>query len=120
MARGRGLAAGATATETVKPVRTAELTTLVPWSQVPGLEDVSGIGRYTTQVDLGADWTDRDGAYLELGEVTDTFRVRVNGEPVRPVRPAAPARRPRRRCCAAAPTSSRSRWPPPCSTGCGP
>jgi hypothetical protein len=70
---------GATATETIKPVRTAELTTLVPWSQIPGLEDVSGIGRYTTEVDLGSDWTDRDGAWLELGEVTDTFRVRVNG-----------------------------------------
>ena len=70
---------GATATETVKPVRTAELTTLVPWSQIPGLEDVSGLGRYTTQVDLGSDWTDRDGAWLELGEVTDTFRVTVNG-----------------------------------------
>lgn len=70
---------GATATETVKPVRTVELTSLVPWSQIPGLEDVSGIGRYTTEVDLGSDWTDRDGAWLELGEVTDTFRVTVNG-----------------------------------------
>jgi hypothetical protein len=70
---------GATATETIKPVRTLQLGTLVPWSQVPGLEDVSGLGRYTTEVDLGSDWTDRDGAWLELGEVTDTFRVSVNG-----------------------------------------
>lgn len=73
---------GATATETIKPVRTVQLSALVPWSQVPGLEDVSGIGRYTTEVDLGLDWTDRDGARLELGEVTDTFRVRVNGDAV--------------------------------------
>lgn len=70
---------GATATETIRPERTVELTTLVPWSQVPGLEDVSGIGRYRTEIDLGKDWTDRDGARLELGEVTDTFRVSVNG-----------------------------------------
>ena len=60
-------------------MRTVELSALVPWSQIPGLEDVSGVGRYTTEVDLGSDWTDRDGAWLELGEVTDTFRVKVNG-----------------------------------------
>jgi hypothetical protein len=81
---------GATATETIKPVRTVQLTTLAPWSQVPGLEDVSGVGRYTTEVDLGADWTDRDGAWLELGEVTDTFRVRVNGVAVAACDPLHP------------------------------
>lgn len=81
---------GATPTETVKPVRTLELTTLVPWSQVPELQDVSGIGRYTTEVDLGRDWDDRDGAWLELGEVTDTFRVTVNGVAVGGCDPLVP------------------------------
>ena len=71
-------------------MRTVELTTLVPWSQVPGLEDVSGIGRYTTEVDLGSDWTDRDavrekrwqaGYDLALGRVlalkvrTDAYNI---------------------------------------------
>lgn len=65
---------------TEKDVTERELGSLQPWSKVAGLEDVSGIGRYRTTVDLGADWTADDGAYLELGEVNDTFRVRVNGE----------------------------------------
>jgi hypothetical protein len=75
---------GATATETVRPVRKVHLDALLPWSQVPGLEDVSGVGVYSTTVDLGRDWTAADGAVLELGEVNDTFRVRVNGRQVAP------------------------------------
>jgi hypothetical protein len=75
---------GATATETVRPVRRVHLDALRPWSQVPGLEDVSGVGVYSTTVDLGRDWTATDGAVLELGEVNDTFRVRVNGRQVAP------------------------------------
>ncbi|MDP3893194.1 glycosyl hydrolase [Nocardioides sp.] len=76
---------GATATETLKPETRVELESLVPWSQIPGLEDASGVGRYQTVVDLGEDWDPaRDGAFLELGEVNDTFRVVVNGERVDP------------------------------------
>ena len=75
---------GATATETIRPTRDVHLDTLAPWSSVPGLEDVSGIGVYRTVVDLGADWAGGDGAVLELGEVNDTYRVRVNGTPVGP------------------------------------
>ena len=70
---------GATATETVRKVHALDLTALAPWSGLPGVEDVSGIGRYRAVVDLGQDWTELDGAYLELGEVNDTFRVTVNG-----------------------------------------
>ena len=33
------------------------------------------------------DWTEVDGAVLELGEVNDTFRVRVNGELLPPCDP---------------------------------
>jgi hypothetical protein len=72
---------------TVKETRSAELATLQSWSKVAGFEDVSGIGRYRTTINLGADWTDDDGAYLELGEVNDTFLVRVNGELLPPCDP---------------------------------
>ncbi|WP_435771472.1 glycosyl hydrolase [Nocardioides sp. SYSU DS0651] len=72
---------------TAKEVHTAELGTPQAWSRVSGFEDVSGIGRYRTVVDLGKDWTEDDGAYLELGEVNDTFRVRVNGELLPPCDP---------------------------------
>ena len=70
---------GAAVTDTLKPVRTLDLAALAPWSGLPDCADVSGIGRYRTVVDLGTDWTELDGAYLELGEVNDTFRVSVNG-----------------------------------------
>ncbi|WP_322937288.1 glycosyl hydrolase [Nocardioides bizhenqiangii] len=72
---------------TTKEQHSAELATLQSWSKVPGFEDVSGIGRYRATVDLGPDWTRDDGAYLELGEVNDTFRVSVNGEPLPPCDP---------------------------------
>ncbi|WP_168798220.1 glycosyl hydrolase, partial [Nocardioides sp.] len=75
---------------TSKVTHRADLTAPQAWSKVSGFEDVSGIGRYRTVVDLGEDWTDDDGAYLELGEVNDTFRVRVNGELLPPCDPLDP------------------------------
>ncbi|MBF8184642.1 alpha-L-rhamnosidase [Nonomuraea sp. K274] len=53
---------------------------LAPWPDIPELADVSGVGTYTTTVHLTG-----SGAYLELGEVTDTCRVRVNGRDLDPV-----------------------------------
>lgn len=74
---------GSSATETDRTVHRKHLDGLVPWSEVSGIEDASGVGRYRTVVDLGKDWKKPvDGALLELGEVTDTFRVTVNGEPL--------------------------------------
>jgi hypothetical protein len=52
---------------------------LQAWPQIPELQNVSGIGRYRTTMQLDAAWTGGYGAYLELGEVLDTFRVTVNG-----------------------------------------
>ena len=67
---------------------------------MPGFEDVSGVGRYRTTVDLGRDWTADDGAFLELGEVNDTFRVRVNGEQLAPCDPLDTIVDLGRACCA--------------------
>ncbi|MEV0614307.1 glycosyl hydrolase [Nonomuraea sp. NPDC050404] len=75
---------GASPTETSKSVHQVILDQLAPWSQIAGLADVSGIGTYSTTVNL-------DGpAYLELGEVTDTCRVTVNGHRLDPVDPLHP------------------------------
>ncbi|HEX2313881.1 MAG TPA: glycosyl hydrolase [Thermomonospora sp.] len=70
---------GPSPTETVTETHRVTLDALKPWTEIPGLEDVSGIGRYRTTVTLGRDWSRRHGAYLHLGEVTDTCRVTVNG-----------------------------------------
>lgn len=80
-------ASDSTVLDTVREEHTAELGAPSPWSRVAGLEDASGIGRYRTTLDLGDDWTDADGAVLELGEVNDTFRVRVNGKVLPPCDP---------------------------------
>ncbi|MDO0924272.1 glycosyl hydrolase [Streptomyces sp. TG1A-8] len=74
--------AGPTSTEIVR--RTLRLDALLPWSQIPDLADSAGIGRYRTTVVLPSDWTSSHGAYLELGQVSDTFRVTVNGTPLAP------------------------------------
>ncbi|MFG2348058.1 glycosyl hydrolase [Streptomyces phaeochromogenes] len=81
---------GATATRTTVVEHDLTLDALVPWSQIPELADVSGIGRYRTTVTLGDAWTGGHGARLELGAVTDTCRVTVNGhrlDPVDQIRP---------------------------------
>ncbi|NUU24897.1 MAG: alpha-L-rhamnosidase, partial [Streptomycetaceae bacterium] len=73
---------GASATQTVKPQRELALDALKSWPDIPELADVSGIGRYRTTVELGSPWSGGYGAYLELGEVFDTFTVTVNGRPL--------------------------------------
>ncbi|GAA1664534.1 glycosyl hydrolase [Nonomuraea maheshkhaliensis] len=65
---------------TAKTVHTVQLDRLVPWPEIPELADASGVGTYTARLD----W-DGSPAYLELGEVTDTCRVTVNGRRLDPV-----------------------------------
>lgn len=76
---------GASATRTKIVEHDLTLDELVPWSQIPELADVSGIGRYRTTVTLGAAWSGGHGARLELGAFTDTCRVTVNGHRLDPV-----------------------------------
>lgn len=61
------------------------LNALAPWSSIAGLEDVSGIGTYRAQVNLGSQWTSDIGAVLVLGQHSDTVRVRINGKTLGPV-----------------------------------
>jgi hypothetical protein len=55
---------------------------LLPWSAVPELADVSGVGHYRTTVEAPAGGR---RARLELGKVVDTCRVRLNGRLLPPV-----------------------------------
>jgi hypothetical protein len=57
------------------------LDALAPWNAIAELTDAAGIGRYRTTVELDEPWSGGFGALLDLGEVTDTFRVSVNGRP---------------------------------------
>ncbi len=71
---------GATATQTLHVPHSLTLDGLKAWPDIPELQDVSGIGRYTTTVQ----WDGGGGAYLDLGEVFDTYRVTVNGRALPP------------------------------------
>jgi hypothetical protein len=83
---------GNTATETAKVPHELDLDSLRAWPQIPELQDVSGIGRYTTQVELGRDWTDADrGARIELGPIFDSARLKVNGQDAGYIDPDNPA-----------------------------
>jgi hypothetical protein len=71
---------GATPQETdTSTVHTLTLNGLKAWDAIEGLEDVSGIGTYTTTFTVPAAGSATVGAVLDLGEVFDTFRVWLNG-----------------------------------------
>ncbi|CAK7214333.1 hypothetical protein SBRCBS47491_002105 [Sporothrix bragantina] len=79
-------------TESVAANKTAltlptPLATLVPWTQIPGLERVSGVGLYTTTFDV--DQENNIVYTLHLtGRILHTLRVFVNGVPVPSFDPA--------------------------------
>ncbi|MEV6346454.1 glycosyl hydrolase [Actinoplanes sp. NPDC051851] len=73
---------GAAGTATTKNPVTVRLTGLKAWPQIPELAGASGIGHYTTTVNLSSTWSRDDGATLRLGQVTDTFTLTVNGTAV--------------------------------------
>ncbi|MFJ3895815.1 glycosyl hydrolase [Streptomyces sp. NPDC090083] len=76
---------GGTATTTTVVPHSLVLDALLPWSQIPELADVGGIGRYRSTVTLPKTWTSDTGALLRLGSVSDTCRVTVNGTRLDPV-----------------------------------
>jgi hypothetical protein len=62
------------------PLVTTPTGDLPDWLTIPGLQNKSGTGLYTTTVDVGKAWTGGTGAYLDLGEVRGLARVIVNGK----------------------------------------
>jgi hypothetical protein len=68
---------------------TFNIPTLLPWKELsPSLTNVSGLGYYSTAfqwppVDVNV--TDLLGAYIDLGAIIHTVRVRVNGKPLPPL-----------------------------------
>jgi hypothetical protein len=73
---------GPTGTPTSKTLVALDLAALKAWPDIPALANASGIGTYTTTVTLPASWNSTHGATLRLGQVTDTFALTVNGQPV--------------------------------------
>ncbi len=57
---------------------------LKPWSSIPTIANVSGIGTYSTSIELGEGWTGT-GAHIHLGEVFGAYGIRINGRSIDPV-----------------------------------
>ncbi|WP_270739833.1 glycosyl hydrolase [Massilioclostridium coli] len=63
-----------------------QLTELKPWKEInPELENVSGVGTYTATFYLDKGFQEGYGAYIELGEVEDSFKLTINGTELEPV-----------------------------------
>lgn len=60
----------------------ADLKQLVPWNQLDGCQDVSGIGTYKATFEVDQGWQEGSGAYLDLGTITDTYELLINGQTI--------------------------------------
>ena len=70
---------GADGQQTAHVEHRMNLSGLLPWSSIGGIEDVSGIGTYSSTFTLDKTWQpDSAGVVLSLGKVVDTFQVWVN------------------------------------------
>lgn len=59
------------------------LTSLVAWTSIEDLQDVSGNGTYSTTFSLGTasnPYNNSTGAYLQFKKFNGSFRVAINGE----------------------------------------
>ncbi|TPD60620.1 hypothetical protein FIV46_07785 [Emcibacter nanhaiensis] len=61
------------------------LDALKPWSEIPELRKVSGIGSYRTIIPVEGGWRSDDGAVLDFGKVGGSCRVSINGKQLPPV-----------------------------------
>ncbi|KAK2763925.1 hypothetical protein FQN54_009544 [Arachnomyces sp. PD_36] len=83
-ANGNGTTGNITETKFVR--HTLNLTSLLPWTSIPELEDVSGNGTYTTTFTLDDDGDGTNlGAYLHLSPFNGSFRIKLNGENLPPL-----------------------------------
>ncbi len=73
---------GSAATATLKSQIRVALQGLKPWPDIEPLQHSSGVGIYATRFELPVGWTRADGTMLNLGEVSDSFELWVNGRAV--------------------------------------
>ena len=67
-------------TETVYTNHKLQLDTLAVWTNFTELQDVSGIGTYTTTFTLGSDWPEDAGAMLGVPDFVGSFRLSLNSK----------------------------------------
>ena len=73
----------------VKSNTTHELTDLVSWQSIPGLQNVSGRGYYSTTFTWLPSNTSSLGATIDFGPVIHTLRASLNGHALPPLDPTS-------------------------------
>lgn len=74
---------GETVLDTQKTkIEVGTLDTLKTWDQIEGLENVSGVGEYTTTFETNEDYQEGQIAYIHMGQVKDAYNVEINGKSV--------------------------------------
>ena len=74
---------GKNALDTAKDiVKKITLEDPIPWTQIQGMENISGVGYYRTQIELEEGWEDGVGAYLGAMNIEDCYNLKVNGAEV--------------------------------------
>lgn len=74
---------GNTPTETNKSTVEIDLGDLKPWHTIPALQNVSGIGTYSTTFSMDKGWEEGVGAYIDLGIVNFAYKLVINGEEIK-------------------------------------
>lgn len=75
--------AGETVFDTVKTqMGPYELDKLVPWNEIEGLEDAAGAATYTAKFSMEEGWSEGVGAVIRFDSVSDTMKLKINGEQV--------------------------------------
>lgn len=72
----------------IVPIEVGEIGMVKPWTEIVGLENISGVGIYRTEMYWDAG--ERLKAELDLGAVCDLLRLRVNGAEVPGANPVNP------------------------------
>ncbi|MCD7950046.1 MAG: hypothetical protein LUG12_07300 [Erysipelotrichaceae bacterium] len=62
-------------------INIGELEELTTWDNIEGLENVSGIGTYTTSFNI-EDYNESESIYIHLGKINDAYGVTINGTEV--------------------------------------
>ncbi len=63
-------------------IEVGTLDELKPWDQIEGLEDVSGVGVYSAEFEMPADYKAGQEAYIHCGFVKDAYGVAINDKDI--------------------------------------
>ena len=77
-----------TSRSTVIPIPLGQQEDLIPWTQIPNMQNVSGVGIYSTSFTLPKDFSidpNRTAILIHFGPILNTLRAWINDKPLGPI-----------------------------------